>query len=483
MVQLGTVWLPLPHILTSPLTLIDDWWRSGFAAFPVNLVALVVQALARFRIVNHAARSRIAAWVAVALLCTNPGWLYLHTTSLGEPVVFAALLVTISGLSGWVRSEKPYSGGELTVFVGLPAAAAVLSRYDGWAMALAVGATVVLIAQLRWHRWRYTLRCLRGFAVAPTLAALWWFWFNWVNWGDPLEFQRGPYSAQAQQDILDRAGLLPDKGNVGRAVETYFHATGGGAGTPLVIAALAGAVIWLVIGRWRPRALSVWLLLLVPTGFYILSLYTGQIALRLGDGGDASMFNLRYGLQTLPGLAAMAGVGIALICRGWNDQPTQRWRSTIGAMIGLALIGATAATWTGGQRSIPVIAEGLQQRDLGDDAWAAANFLHNNAVGHGGGVIGGQTEPDQPQRILIDDSINPMLPVIAANLTDVTAPFSGPRWTTGLETLSESEWLFVDFTGDGDAVAKAITADRTVDDHFVEVFRQGDVAVFQRYSS
>ena len=55
------------------------------------------------------------------------------------------------------------------------------------------------------------MRCLRGFAVAPLVAALWWCWFNFVNWGDPLEFQRGRYSAQAQQDILDRAGLLPDK--------------------------------------------------------------------------------------------------------------------------------------------------------------------------------------------------------------------------------------------------------------------------------
>src|SRR6266567_1983175 len=30
--QIGTVWLPLPHVLLLPFVRVDAWWRSGIAA-------------------------------------------------------------------------------------------------------------------------------------------------------------------------------------------------------------------------------------------------------------------------------------------------------------------------------------------------------------------------------------------------------------------------------------------------------------------
>lgn len=469
LVQLGTVWLPLPHVLVAPFTLVTAWWRSGLAAMPVNLACLVIEAVALFRVVLLASRSRIGAWAAVMVLVTNPGWLYLHTTSLGEPVLFAAVLVTIAGLSGWVRSDKPYSGGELTVFCGLPAAAAVLSRYDGWAVAVAGAVFVVVVAQLRWHQWRYSLRCLRGFGVAPLVAAVWWCWFNFVNWGDPLEFQRGRYSAQAQQDLLDRAGLLPDKGQLGRSVSTYLQATSGGAGRWVLLAGLLGAGAWLVVGRWRIRALAPWLLFAVPVGFYVLSLFTGQIALRLGTAEDPSMFNLRYGLQALPGLAAMAGLGAALVSRGWSG-PARPWRSAVSIVLSVAVVTATTVAWVGDWRGVPVVSEGLQQRDLASASWAAAEFLHERAVV--GDPAGGL--------IMVDDSVTPMLPVVGADLDRVSAPFSGRRWTTTLDDPRAAEWLYVDRSGEGDAVARALDGDPVAAASFRTVFRDGDVEVLQR---
>jgi hypothetical protein len=467
LVQLGTVWLPLPHIVVAPFTLVTAWWRSGLAAMPVNLICLVIEAIALFRIVRIASLSRLGAWIAVLVLVTNPGWLYLHTTSLGEPVLFAAVLVTIAGLSGWVRSEKPYSGGELTVFCGLPAAAAVLSRYDGWAIAAACAVFVGVVAQMRWRQWRYSLRCVRGFAVAPLVAAAWWCWFNFVNWGDPLEFQRGRYSAQAQQDLLDRAGLLPDKGHLGRSIGTYLQATLEGAGPWVLVAGSLGAVSWLVVGRWRLRALAPWLLLVVPVGFYVLSLYTGQIALRLGSTEDPSMFNLRYGLQALPGLAAMLGLGAALVSRGWSG-PARPWRSAVAGATAAVVLAATTAGWVADWRAVPVVAEGLQQQDLASASWAAAEYLHDRATGSDGGLI------------MMDDSITPMLPVVGADLDRVSAPFSGKRWTATLEDPARAEWLYVDRSGDGDAVARALEANPAAAAQFRTVFRDGDVAVLRR---
>lgn len=469
LVQLGTVWLPLPHVVVAPFTLITSWWRSGAAAMPINLLCLVIEALALFRVVLLASRSRVGAWIAVLVLVTNPGWLYLHTTSLGEPVLFAAIMVTVAGLAGWVRSEKPYSGGELTVFVGLPAAAAVLARYDGWAMALAACAFVGVVAQLRWRQWRYTLRCVRGAAIAPAVAAAWWCWFNWVNWGDPLEFQRGPYSAQAQQELLDRAGLLPDKGDLGRSLDTYLRATLEGSGRWVLLVGVAGALAWAVVGRWRLRALAPWLLVVVPAGFYVVSLYTGQIALRLGDQDGASMFNLRYGLQVLPGLAAMVGLGAVLLCRGWSG-PTRRWRAWSAVALTAALLVGTTAAWVQDWRSVPVVAEGLQQLDLAGASWEAAQYLHDEAV---------VADPDGGV-IMIDDSVTPMLPIIGADLDRVSAPFSGPRWQRTLRDPARAEWLYVDTAGDGDAVADALEQDPDAAAEFDTVFEQGTVSVLRR---
>jgi hypothetical protein len=460
-VQLGTVWLPLPHVVVAPFTMITSWWQSGAAAVPVDVVCLAVESVALFRVVLLAGRTRIGAWVAVLVLLSNPGWLYLHTTALGEPVLFAAMLTTVAALSGWIRSEKPYSGGEMAVFCGLPAAAAVLSRYDGWAMAAAAAMLVLWVSWRRWGQWRYALRCTLAFAAPVAVAVLWWCWFNFVNWGDPLEFQLGPYSAQAQQDLLAKAGQLPDKGDLGRSVHTYLSATLRGSGRLVLAAGIVGAVVWLCVGRLRFRALPPWLLLVVPVGFYVLSLWTGQIALRLGDDPGGSMFNLRYGLQALPGLAAMLGLGAGVLAG------RVLWRRVAVGVGAAAILACTTAAWVADWRAVPVVAEGLQQEHLGASAWAGARYLRDHAT---------------TGTILLDDSVNPMLPVVGADLDRVVAPFSGPRWARALRDPSRADWLFADTANGGDAVAKAIRRDRRFDAEFEQVFSDGSVRVYHRRS-
>ena len=81
---------------------------------------------------------------------------------------------------------------------------------------------------------------------------------------------------------------------------------------------------------------------------------------------------------------------------------------------------------------------------------------------------------------MIDDSVNPMLPVIGADLDRVSAPFSGPRWTRGQRDLTRNEWLFADTAGEGegDSVAKAIAADQDFDEQFDRVFVDGSISVY-----
>ncbi len=463
-VQLGTVWLPLPHIVLVPFVSSRSLWHTGVAAIPVDIACLVIESLSIFSLVRRLTRTRWAAWIAVAILLTNPSMLYLHTTALTEPVLFASLLATVAMLAKWAAATKPFSGGEIAVYCGLPAAAAVLSRYDGWAFVAAAGVFVLVVAQLRWHQWRYSVHITRCFATPPVIVAAWWLWFNWVNWGDPLEFQRGQYSAQAQQAILAKAHQLPDMGNLPRSLQTMATATWEGAGLLIVGAALVGMVLWLWRNGRSLPGFSPWLLVVVPFGFYVLSLFTGQAALRLDDSGGQSMFNLRYGVEMVPGLAVFAALGAFVLAGRPKLQLGREWR--IAVVIGaIVLVSAQAVAWWPDWQAVPVIREGLGQRAAGASQYAAAEWMNRHS---------------QQGIIAIDDSVNPLLPVINADLDRVSAPFSGPRWTRTLRNLNTAEWLYVDTANPNDQIARAVRADPSFARDFVLRHRSGKAEVYQR---
>ena len=465
-VQLGTVWLPLPHLLMTPLTAVQSWWHSGWAVIPVNVVCFAVEAVCVHRLLARRFGARVA-WVGVALLLVNPSLLYVHTTAMTEPVLLAAVLLTIAALDHWSQLTKAYSGGEMAVFCGLPATAAVLARYDGWMLAALGGVAVWWVAYRRWSDMRYAFKMARCFVLFPAIAVVWWCWFNWVNFGDPLEFQRGRYSAQVQQKLLEAQGLLPDKGNLVRSIGTFGHAITRSVGWVMLVLAIAGVVVWgtrLVRARGTRTSsvvADVWpvLLLLVPAVFYIASLYLGQIALRPAAEDGASLFNLRYGLAVLPGMVVFGGYAV--------DAALRRARVVAApALLAVLLCTVTVGELAGlhGWRSVAVIREGLDQRASGQHQYDAGVWLQQHATSG---------------RILIDDSINPLLPVIDADLDRVIAPFSRD-WDAVLADLRLADWLYVDTQNPYDAVAEALRTSTTVGDDFEVAFAQVGVVVYHR---
>src|SRR5205085_10434358 len=61
LLQLGTVWLPLPHLITIPFVLSDWAWMTGVAGSVASMVAYVLGAIGIFRLVSKIA-SKPAAW-------------------------------------------------------------------------------------------------------------------------------------------------------------------------------------------------------------------------------------------------------------------------------------------------------------------------------------------------------------------------------------------------------------------------------------
>src|SRR5436853_4033646 len=64
LLQLGSVWLPLPHLLTIPFVAGGRLWESGIGGSIVSVLSYVVAGLGLFRLLSI--WSRVAAWIATA---------------------------------------------------------------------------------------------------------------------------------------------------------------------------------------------------------------------------------------------------------------------------------------------------------------------------------------------------------------------------------------------------------------------------------
>src|SRR5579863_3223872 len=75
LLQLGTVWLPLPHLLLMPFLLVDSAWQSGIGGSIPSMVAYVLGTAGIFRLLRNALSvnsdpepgARIAAWLGTII--------------------------------------------------------------------------------------------------------------------------------------------------------------------------------------------------------------------------------------------------------------------------------------------------------------------------------------------------------------------------------------------------------------------------------
>ena len=82
LLQLGTVWLPLPHLLILPFILSKPMWQSGAGGSIPSMAAFVFGVLGIFRLVRTAFQThatgdaegiaKVSAWAAAALYAANP---------------------------------------------------------------------------------------------------------------------------------------------------------------------------------------------------------------------------------------------------------------------------------------------------------------------------------------------------------------------------------------------------------------------------
>jgi hypothetical protein len=263
--ELGSVWLPLPHILLIPFVQNYAWWANGLAGVVPSASAYIASCAGIYRLARHWLNPAPSA-LALAFFALNPNLLYLQTTAMTEPLFLCETIWIVVWMVEWraalddeveaasyrlpphpspplavpgskalrvwrplrifeagsrhrgawlqnpeLRSRPRKNGfstpsSRMQVCVAAALIAAIFTRYDGWIIAL-IAWTGIGLALLRYG-------CLRSRSfwlatVAVAVAPILWFVYNSVCFGDWLYFARGPFSAKAIELRTAAPGAWP----------------------------------------------------------------------------------------------------------------------------------------------------------------------------------------------------------------------------------------------------------------------------------
>ena len=340
LLQLGTVWLPLPHLLMLPFLLSRWLWQTGIGGSIPSLFAYVLSVTGIFRLVRTApgvepesVPSKFAAWFAAAIFALNPNLIYLQTTAMTEPVYLMLFIWAAVFFSDFMRAAGTPSKAESKspqVKCGLCLAGACLTRYDGWLLAVIISAIALLMAyQSNFSRHRpAVVKLILLAAAGPAL----WLAYNAAVYRNPLEFANGPYSAKAIEQKTAVPGFPPHPGtnDLSLAFKYFFKSAElnlAPAGWQIfwVTALLTGTAIVLLFQR------KLWSLLLLwtPIPFYMLSIAYSGVPIFVPVWWPFSRYNVRYGIEMLPAFAVFTAIAAYGLLRFASSSRT---RLTIAAV-------------------------------------------------------------------------------------------------------------------------------------------------------
>jgi hypothetical protein len=267
--ELGSVWLPLPHILLIPFVQNYAWWANGLAGVIPSASAYIASCAGIYRLARHWLNPAPSA-LALVFFALNPNLLYLQTTAMTEPLFLCEVIWIVVLMVEWraalddefeatshrlpshpvPRSSGPRSNSlrgrlplrsplhifeagprhrgawlqnpqlrskprknnfttrssRLQVCIAAALLAAIFTRYDGWIIAF-IAWTGIGLALLRYGSLRSRTFWLATIAVAA--APILWFVYNSVCFGDWLYFARGPFSAKAIELRTATPGAWP----------------------------------------------------------------------------------------------------------------------------------------------------------------------------------------------------------------------------------------------------------------------------------
>lgn len=306
--QLGSVWLPLNHVLMIPLIWNDFMWHSGLAGAIWSMISYVATAIIIYKFLEKLNCGPLARIIGVIVFAANLNILYLQSTAMTELLLLGTMTAGTYYLLLWAKDQTILNLLKASFWIML----STLVRYDGWFLLLFATAIVAIITFVKKGkdligRYRQTEGVMVLFLTLGALGIFLWIIWNWAIFKDPLYFALGPFSAHTQQQQLLQAGNLATKGNIVLSTKTYFYALFYNSYTlPVIFATVGALALWLnkKISTSVKIATSA---LLAPLAFNIVALYLGFSVLFIQGIAGNTWFNVRYGIMLAPTIAIFLG--------------------------------------------------------------------------------------------------------------------------------------------------------------------------------
>ncbi len=298
--QLGSVWLPLPHILMIPTVWNDFFWHSGLSGAIVSMISYVATGILIYLYLLNLGVGLFGRIIGLSVFALNLNILYLQSTAMTELLLIATMTAASYYLMLWARAGKIIDIIKGAFWVMLSS----LTRYDGWFLFLMSAATTGWNFKSNWQRMEgmIILFCtLGGFGIA-----LWFFW-NQLIFKDWLYFAFGPYSARVQQQQLEVAGNLITKSNWIASFQAFAYSLFYNVGTFTVLLSILGYLLFWIDKNIIAKVKVASTTLLAPLFFNVLALYFGHSVLFIQGINGETWFNVRYGINLIPAVAIFVG--------------------------------------------------------------------------------------------------------------------------------------------------------------------------------
>jgi len=296
--QLGSVWLPLPHILMIP-TVWNDWfWHSGLSGSIQSMLAFVATGLVIYKILELFKVPLFERIIGVGLWIANVNILYLQSTAMTELLLMGTMTIAVYYLLKWLDQDRVVDLVKLSAWVMF----STLIRYDGWFLFLFCGLIVGLSTLIR-RGYKTSEGTIILFSTLAAAGIIGWFLWNQLIFKDALYFVLGPYSAHAQQAQLASAGVLATKGNLLLSLKIYLYAFFYNTYTITALLAAIGFFSFILDKKIKNILKIGSLALLVPFVFNVVALYFGHSVLYLQGIIGGTWFNVRYGILMAPAVA------------------------------------------------------------------------------------------------------------------------------------------------------------------------------------
>jgi hypothetical protein len=296
--QIGTGWLPLPHVLMIPFVARDSWWHSGLAGAIPSSGCFVIAGTFLFAAARRVFASNPAAVCSTMLFALNPNMLYLQATPMTEPL-FLASVAALLWATLWFRdSQSPLA----LLAAAIASNAASLARYEGWFLIPFVSLYLLFVAK---RKWQAVL-----FGAMAALAPLAWIAHNRFYYGNALEFYNGPWSAIGIYRRSLAEGMQPYPGDHDWLAALHYYLAAGRAviGTPAFLLGITGVLVTVGKRAWWPL-----LFLSLAPAFYVWSMHSSGTPIFIPSLWPHSYYNSRYAIALLLPVAFAGGALVTLM--------------------------------------------------------------------------------------------------------------------------------------------------------------------------